>query len=92
VIRPLRDMLVLKPIGKPPGMVGLIHMPDTDSHRVATGSYAEVVAAGPEARQATQGKTVYVKAYGSHLACDEVIHEGETLFMTRERDIIGVVP
>ena len=91
MIRPLRDMLLLRPIGEPPGKVGLIHIPDGDRLSQATGLRAEVVEAGPKVELATKGKTVYVKAYGSHAASDmEVEHGGEKMFLLRERDIVGV--
>lgn len=83
-------MLVLRQIGEPPGKVGLIHIPDTGKLSQATGSRALVLAAGPEARQATQGSEVWVKAYGSHLAGDEIEHDGEKLILIRERDVDGV--
>lgn len=92
MIKPLRDLLVLRPIGKPPGMVGLIHIPDNEKLANATGGACEVLAAGKDCVLAKKGSKVYVKAYGDHFAGDEVHHDGEKLIMIKERDIVGVLP
>lgn len=89
MIRPLRDLLVIRPL-KQPGMIGLIHIPDTERCRDKTGVWAEVVAAGPKVELAHVGTKVHVAAYGSHLAGDEVTVDGEVLTLIRERDINGV--
>lgn len=89
MIRPLRDVLVLRPLAQP-GKIGLLHIPDTEKQRDKTGAWAEVVAAGPDVVLATKGKTVHVHAYGSHPAGEEFIYGGEKLYLIRERDINGV--
>lgn len=88
-IRPLRDLLVIRAI-KPPGMVGAIHIPDSGRQRDKTGCWAEVLAAGKDVQLATVGTRVHVDAYGSHLAGDEVVIDGITFTIIRERDIHGV--
>lgn len=91
MIRPLGDYLVLLPFGKKPGMVGLIHLPDTGTLSTATSCRCGVIAAGPKADEVKEGDVVEVKAYGQHPAGVEVRHEGKNLVMIRQRDIIGVV-
>jgi co-chaperonin GroES (HSP10) len=88
-------------VGKPPGMVGLIHIPDTGKLSQATGCRCEVVAVGPGCMdkhfrripcQSKVGDIVYVKAYGSHPACEtEIEVNGETLYVDRERNILGLL-
>ena len=90
MIRPMRDVLVLRPLTRP-GMVGLIVIPDSGRQRDKTGGYCEVVAAGPKSVLAKEGAIVHVTAYGDHYAGEEFQHEGETLVLIRERDINGVV-
>lgn len=91
MIRPLGDYLVLQPFGKKPGMVGLLHMPDTGTLATATGCLCRVLAAGPKADQVKAGDVVHLKAYGAHPAGLKVLHEGKALVMIRQRDINGVV-
>ena len=89
MIRPLRDLLVIRP-EKTPGMVGLIHLPDLGTSANKSGCICVVVAAGPKAEHAKVGTRVVVPAYGSHPAGDEVVCDGEKLTLIRERDIIGI--
>lgn len=89
MIRPLRDLLLLRPLAKP-GMIGSIHIPDFEKQANKTGGWCEVVAAGPKVELAHVGKRVHIAAYGAHWAGDEVIVEGEKLVLIRERDIDGV--
>jgi co-chaperonin GroES (HSP10) len=91
MIRPLQDWLVIEQIGQPPGKFGDIFIPDTERLSQATGSYARVLAAGPACLVAKKGSKVWVKAYGSHLAGDEIIHEGKTVTMIREKHVEGIV-
>ena len=88
-IRPLRDLLVIRALTQP-GMIGLIHIPDSGLQRDKTGVWCEVVAAGPDVELAKVGGRVHVDAYGSHLAGDEVQFNGQTFSIIRERDIHGV--
>ena len=91
MIRPLRDLIVIRPLAVP-GMVGAIHLPDLGfSTGNKSGCVCEVVAAGPQVEAAFVGKRVHVPAYGSHPAGDEVVCEGEKLTIIRERDINGLV-
>ena len=90
MIRPLRDLLIIRP-EKPPGMVGALHLPDIGLSGNKSGCPCVVVAAGPKVELATVGKRVLVPAYGSHPAGDEVQFGGETLTLIRERDIHGVL-
>lgn len=90
MIRPLRDVLVLEPLTKP-GMVGLIHVPDSGKLRDKTGGYCKVVAAGPACVLAKKGDKVHVAAYGSQYAGEPFEHEGKKIVLLRERDINGVV-
>jgi co-chaperonin GroES (HSP10) len=89
MIRPLRDLLVIRP-EKTPGKVGLLHLPDMGSSSNKSGCICKVVAAGPKTVLAKVGDRILVQAYGSHPAGDEVMCDGETLTMIRERDIDGV--
>lgn len=89
MIRPLRDYLVLRPLAQP-GMIGRIHIPDSEMLRDKTGVWCEVVAAGPTVELAKVGWEVHVTAYGSHPAGVEVEHAGEKLVVIRERDVNGV--
>ena len=50
MIRPLRDLLVLRPINRTPGKVGHLWMPDTANADNATSGECEVVAVGPGER------------------------------------------
>ncbi len=50
MIRPLRDLLVLRPINRTPGKVGYLWMPDCGNADLATSGLCEVVAVGPGAR------------------------------------------
>ena len=90
MIRPLRDLIVIRPL-KVPGMIGSLYIPDTGSGRDKTGCVCEVVAAGPKVEAAFVGVRVHVPAYGSHPAGDEVVCEGEKLILLRERDINFIV-
>ncbi len=89
MIRPLRDLLVVRPLAEP-GMIGSIHIPDFEKQANKTGAWCVVVAAGPDAQYAIEGVRVHVTAYGSKLAGEEVVFNGEKLTMIRERDINGV--
>lgn len=90
MIRPLRDLLVLRPKAKP-GMVGLIIIPDSGKQRDKTGGFCEVMAAGPLATETPVGTVVHVTAYGDKFAGEEVNCGGETLLMIRARDVNGVL-
>lgn len=90
MIRPLRDMLVLRVVA-PPGKIGLIHIPDTERQEDKTAAWCEVVAAGPKVELAHVGKKVHIHGYGSHTAGVEIDHQGEKLVLIRERDINGVL-
>jgi co-chaperonin GroES (HSP10) len=89
MIRPLRDLLVIRP-EKTPGMVGGIHLPDLGLSGNKGSVYCRVVAAGPKVELAKVGTRVLVESYGSHPAGDEVVCEGEKLTIIRERDLVGV--
>lgn len=89
MIRPLRDLVVIEPESIP-GKIGLLHIPDTGSARDKTGIWCKVVAAGPTVRDAHVGRRVHVNAYGVHPAADEVLMDGKTVYMTRERDLNGI--
>ncbi len=89
MIRPLRDLLVIQP-EKTPGMVGLLHLPDLSTSRNKSTVVCKVLAAGPKVTTATVGSRVVVESYGIHPAGDEVIVNGQTLAMIRERDIVGL--
>ena len=107
MIKPMRDLLVLRLVTQP-GKVGALWMPDTDMQSATTSCVCEVLAAGPGAQRtdskgkprgpvipctAKAGDKVVVKAYGSHPACEqEFEHEGEMLFIERERNIVGILP
>ncbi|MGA2018844.1 MAG: hypothetical protein ABSH26_18040 [Opitutaceae bacterium] len=91
MIRPLHDYLVIEIIGPPPGKVGAIFLPDTGHSSEATTCTGLVIAAGPKVEKATEGTKVVVKAYGQHPACDELIVDGKTVYMTREEHIVGLV-
>lgn len=88
-IRPLRDLLVLRPLAMP-GMIGSIHIPDFEKQANKTGGWCEVLAAGPDVELAHVGKRVHVTAYGSKFAGEEVLYEGRKCVLLRERDINGV--
>lgn len=90
MIRPLRDLLVIQP-EKTPGKIGLIHLPDMGTSQNKSGCICRVMAAGPKAVLAKVGDRILVQAYGSHPAGDEVMVDGETMTMIRERDIDGVI-
>lgn len=89
-IRPLRDLLVIKP-EKDPGVIGLLYIPDMGTTSNKTGCVCKVVAAGPKVRNATVGSRVLVPAYGSHPAGDEVTVNGEVHTIIRERDLDGIL-
>jgi co-chaperonin GroES (HSP10) len=101
MIRPTRDHLLLRLVTQP-GKVGEIWMPDTGTQSTSTSCVCEVLAVGPgwmdkkfqrHPCTAKVGDKVVVKAYGSHPSCEqEVEHEGETLYIERERDIVGILP
>lgn len=91
MIRPLRDLLVIRPIGKPPGKIGDIYIPDLGTSQNKNGCICEVLAAGPKVELAKVGSHVHVMAYGEKPAGDEVTINGEKCIMIRERDITGVV-
>lgn len=90
MIRPLHDYLVLEPESKP-GMIGLLHIPDTGLAKDKTWGFCRVLAAGPKAVLAKKGDRVHCTAYGSHFAGIELIVDGKPVLMQRERDINGVV-
>ena len=90
MIRPLRDLLVIRP-DKKPGMVGALHLPDIGLSGNKSDVTCTVVAAGPKVELAMAGTKVLVPAYGEHPAGDEVMCDGEKLTLIRERDIIGVL-
>ena len=90
MIRPLRDLLIIRP-DRTPGMVGLIHLPDLVTSGNKSSCICTVVAAGPKVELATVGKKVLVESYGIKPAGDEVTVDGETMTMIRERDLVGVM-
>jgi co-chaperonin GroES (HSP10) len=90
MIRPLRDVLFLRPSTEALGMVGLIHMPEISKLSCKTTAVCEVVAAGPKARDVKVGSKVRVEVYDKHYAGDEAVVEGEKLIVIRERDIVGI--
>lgn len=87
--RPLRDVLLLTPLAAP-GMVGLLHIPDSGLLRDKTGGLCRVVAAGPEALSKAGG-LVHVSFYGQHAAADEWERHGKKYIVCRERDTNGIV-
>ena len=90
MIRPLRDLLVIRP-EKTPGMIGAIHIPDLGTSQNKNGCVCEVLAAGPNVELAKVGTRVLVQAYGSKPAGDEVMVDGVPMTLIRERDIAGVL-
>jgi co-chaperonin GroES (HSP10) len=91
VIKPLRDLLVLRVV-KEPGKVGRLFVPDLGTSQNKNGCVCEVVAAGPKAVLAKKGDQVHVPAYGDKPASEmEITHEGEKLILIAERDITGVL-
>lgn len=90
MIRPLRDLLLLKPITQDAGLVGGIHMPEIGSLRCKGGAICEVMAVGKDA-QTKVGQRVHIPAYDKGLAGDPVEIQGEKMTLVRERDINGVV-
>lgn len=91
MIRPLRDLLVLRPIGGAPNKVGAIWLPDLQTARTAGSGRLTVLAAGPKCLAVKPLDVVAVKAYDGEYANDTLVeHEGEKLVVIRERDIIGV--
>lgn len=90
MIRPLRDLLVIKP-DKEPGRIGLIFIPDMGSSGNKTGCVCTVMAKGPDAKEVSVGDKVLVQAYGSHPAGDEVTINGELHTLIRQRDLDGVL-
>ena len=91
MIRPLRDYVVVRKLGDQAGMIGLIHIPDTEKLANKTGTWAEVIAAGKDVRDAHVGRKVHVTVYGSHLAGVEIEEAGEKLSMLRERELNGIL-
>lgn len=90
MIYPLRDLLVIRPAkGQKLGMVGSLYLSDMETYKNKTVVEAEVVSAGPKAH-AKAGDVVKVFAYGEHLSGDQIEHDGEKLWITRERDIVGL--
>ena len=91
MIKPLRDLLVLRVV-KEPGKVGRLFVPDLGTSQNKNGCICEVVAAGPKAVLANKGSKVHVAAYGDKPSSDmEIDHEGEKLVLISERDITGVL-
>ena len=90
MIRPLRDILVIRP-DKQPGTIGLLHLPDMGTSSNKSGCVCEVLAAGPKVELAKVGTKVLVPAYGSHPAGEEVICDGQRVILLRERDIHGIL-
>lgn len=91
MIKPLRDILVLRPIGEAPNKVGKLWLPDLRTARTAGSGRLEVVAAGPKCLAVKAGDTVALKAYDGEYANEMLVeHEGEKLVVVRERDLIGV--
>ena len=89
-IKPLRDLLVIRPV-KEPGKIGLLYVPNIGMSSNKSGCVCEVVAAGPKVELAKVGTRVLVQAYGSHPAGDEVRVGDEILTLIRERDLDGVL-
>ncbi len=90
-MKPLRDMLLLTD-KIPPGMIGLILVPDIGTSANKSGCFCEVLAAGPKCELVKVGDTVHVSAYGSHPASElELEYQGKKCFLIRERDVNGVV-
>lgn len=87
-LKPLRDLLVLRPLEKP-GMIGSLHIPDFEKQANKTGVWCEVLAAGPSIQAASVGTKVHVAAYGAKLAGEEVVYDGHKCVLIRERDIHG---
>ena len=90
MIRPLRDLLVIRP-DKPPGIIGAIHIPDMGTTANKSPCVCTVIAAGPTTLMTKAGDKVMVPAYGSHPAGDEVTIGGILHTIIRERDIHGIV-
>lgn len=87
MIRPLRDLIVIKPCS-PVGMVDMLYVTNiTKSAANQTFHYAKVLAHGPKVVLAFEGTTVLV----SEFAGEEIQLDGEKVWTVRERDIIGVV-
>jgi co-chaperonin GroES (HSP10) len=88
MLRPLRDLILVRPCS-PVRMVGMLHIPDSQqSARNQTFHHATVLAAGPLVKQAVTGKSVFI----SDLAGDELQIDGERVFLLREKDIVGISP
>jgi co-chaperonin GroES (HSP10) len=92
VIRPLRDLLVLRPIiDDKLGMVGGLYMPEIGKLSCKTSGVCEVLAAGPKCIAVEKGSFVAVPVYDKSFAGDEVLVGSEKVLMIRERDLIGVL-
>lgn len=91
MIRPLRDILVLQPFGRPPLMAGALHLPETHAQKGATGCLCRVLAKGPTADEVEMYDIVHIKCYGPYPAGVLVVHEGMNLVLIRQRDINGVI-
>ena len=87
MIRPLRDLIVIKPCS-PVGMVDMLYVAEvTKSTKNQTFHYAKVLAHGKDVVLAFTGQTVLVSEY----AGEPVEIDGEKVWTVRERDIVGVV-
>ena len=68
-------------------MIGSLHIPNvTNSARNQTYHYAKVLSSGPKVKWAKAGRRVFISEY----AGDDVKIAGQSLFVIRERDIVGV--
>ena len=91
MIRPLRDMLVLRPLDDP-SKVGNLFMPDSGWLGSAGSGKCVVLAAGPKCVLAKKDDVVVVKSYDGQHANETIWeHNKEKLVLIRERDIIGVL-
>jgi co-chaperonin GroES (HSP10) len=90
MIRPLRDLLLLKPLTQDTGLIGGIHMPEVGSLRCKGGAVCEVLAKGKDA-ETPVGSRVHIPAYDKGLAGEPVEVDGVKMTLIRERDINGVL-
>ena len=91
MLRPLRDLLLLRPIQKDVGKVGGLWMPEVGKLSCKASGVCEVVSAGPKTAVVKAKDHVQVEVYDKHFAGDEVTVDGEKLIIIRERDLIGVL-
>lgn len=89
MIKPLKDIVLLRMKKQQLGIVGGIHIPEVGRLSGKTGGRAEVVAVGKDVEELKVGDVVHLSVYDKMPVGTDIEVDGEKLILIKERDVNG---